>query len=96
MRAIPSTAKTAALARRRVRFGPPVQAISTPVRSMAYVMAYATPKDLGIVRRYVSEAEFTEALDQAPAGIIDARSWAYWNSRAGRHPAPPMPQRGSG
>jgi hypothetical protein len=25
--------------------------------------------------------------------IIDPRSWAYWNSKMGRYPAPPLPQR---
>jgi len=26
-------------------------------------------------------------------GIIDPRSWAYWNNKMGRYPAPPLPQR---
>jgi hypothetical protein len=34
-----------------------------------------------------------EALDKAPPGIIDPRSWAYWNSKMGRYPAPPLPVR---
>jgi hypothetical protein len=33
------------------------------------------------------------ALDRAPPGIIDPRSWAYWNSKMGRYPAPPLPKR---
>jgi hypothetical protein len=39
-------------------------------------------------------SEFREALDNAPAGVIDARSWAYWNLKCGRAPAPPLPVRG--
>jgi hypothetical protein len=40
------------------------------------------------------EADFREALDKAPPGIIDPRSWAYWNLViAGRYPPPPMPVR---
>lgn len=34
-----------------------------------------------------------EALERAPPGIIDPRSWAYWHSKMGRYPAPPMPTR---
>src|SRR5260370_42366679 len=36
---------------------------------------------------------FREALDNAPAGIVDPRSWAYWNLRLGRYPAAPLPRR---
>jgi hypothetical protein len=49
-----------------------------------------------VLRRYVSDEDFCEALDQAPPGIIDPRSWAYWNSRMGRYPAPPLPRRNLG
>src|ERR1700728_1271483 len=41
----------------------------------------------------VSDDDFREALDHVPAGIIDPRSWAYWNSKLGRYPAPPLPVR---
>jgi hypothetical protein len=34
-----------------------------------------------------------EVLDGAPPGIIDPRSWAYWNSKMGRYPPPPLPVR---
>ena len=46
-----------------------------------------------MIRQYVSDADFREVLDRAPAGIVDARSWAYWNLKMGRYPAPPMPER---
>jgi hypothetical protein len=42
----------------------------------------------------ITEADSREALDKAPPGIIDPRSWAYWNlTIAGRYPPPPMPRR---
>lgn len=65
-------------------------------------VAVASLRDLGGVkvaavtqraeaRDYV---DFREALDRAPPGIIDPRSWACWNLViAGRHPPPPMPRR---
>lgn len=31
--------------------------------------------------------------DHAPSGIIDASSWAYWNSKVGRYPLSPLPTR---
>jgi hypothetical protein len=93
LKPIPLNAETEALARRIVWFEPPRKALSNPIRFMAYVMSNATPEDLAIVRRYVSDTDFVEALDNAPPGIIDPRSWAYWNAVAGRYPAPPMPRR---
>jgi len=48
------------------------------------------------IRRHVSDDDLREALDRAPPGIMDARSWAYWNSKLGRYPPPPMPVRALG
>ena len=96
MRAIPLNAETAALAARLVWFEAPGEALADPVRFMAYAFARATHGEMKVIRAYVSEDEMREALDGAPAGIIDARSWAYWNARMGRLPAPAMPVRGFG
>jgi len=60
---------------------------------MAYAVANATHEDMKAIRRYVSDPDFIEALDNAPPGIVDPRSWAYWNLMMGRYPVPPMPQR---
>ncbi len=72
-------------------FEEPVQALSDPIRFMAYAML--TMDKNKSIRRYVSDDEFIEALDKAPPGIIDPRSWAYWNSKFGRYPPPPLPLR---
>lgn len=93
MKPIPLNAETEEVARRVVWFEPPKDALADPVRFMAYAMRYATHEDMEVLRRYVSDGDFQEALDKAPPGIIDGRSWAYWNSKMGRYPAPPMPQR---
>ena len=37
--------------------------------------------------------ELREVLDHAPPGIFNGRSWAYWNLKLGRTPAPPLPER---
>jgi hypothetical protein len=57
---------------------------------------YARHQDMRVIREYVSDDDFREALDKAPPGIIDPRSWAYWNSKnskMGRYPPPPLPWR---
>ena len=96
MKPIPVTPETAEVARRIVWFEPPEESLADPVRFMAYAMASATHEDMNVLRRYVSAEDFREALDKAPPGIIDRRSWAYWNSKMGRYPAPPLPQRNFG
>lgn len=93
MRPIPLTDETEAVARRVVWFEPPEAALGDPIRFMAYAMAFATHPDMKIIQKYVSDDDFREALDQAPPGIIDARSWAYWNAKLGRYPPPEMPTR---
>jgi hypothetical protein len=93
MKPIPLNADTAAVARRVIWFETPEQALADPVRFMAYAMAYATHEDMKVIRRYVSDPDFIEALDHAPPGIVDSSSWAYWSLKMGRYPAPPLPQR---
>jgi hypothetical protein len=93
MKTIPLTAETEPVVRRVVWFESPEEALADPVRFMAYAMARATHEDMKVIRHYIDDAGFLEALDKAPPGIIDRRSWAYWNSKLGRYPAPPLPVR---
>jgi hypothetical protein len=93
MKPIPATPQTLSVAPRVIWFEPPAQALADPIRFMAYAMAYARHEDMKVIRRHVSDDDFREALDRAPPGIIDPRSWAYWNSKMGRYPAPPLPTR---
>jgi hypothetical protein len=93
MKPIPATAQMLDVVPRIVWFEPPERALADPVRFMAYAMTYARHEDMKLIREYVSDEDFREALDRAPPGIIDPRSWAYWNSKMGRYPAPPLPRR---
>jgi hypothetical protein len=93
MKPIPLTSETEALARRLVWFEEPAEALADPVRFVAYALESATHEDMNALRRYLTEADFREALAAAPPGIIRPRSWAYWNARMGRYPAPPLPTR---
>lgn len=74
-------------------FEPPEEALKDPFRFLAYAMRYATHEDMTIIRKYISDEEFMTALDHIPPGIVDGRSWAYWNAIFKRYPTPPMPVR---
>ncbi len=93
MRPLPCTPDLLSVAPRVIWFEPPEQALANPIRFLAYVMTYATPEEVAVVQRYVDLDDLREALEHAPPGIIDKRSWAYWNAVIGRYPAPPMPRR---
>jgi len=93
LKPIPLNPDTEAMARRVIWFEPPATELADPMRFMAYAMSHATPEDMRIIRRYVSDEDFREALDHAPPGIIDPRSWNYWHLKLGRYPPPPLPRR---
>jgi hypothetical protein len=93
MKTIPFTPETEALARRLIWFEEPSEALSDRFRFVAYAAARATHEDMKLLRRFLNDDDLREALDHAPPGIIDPRSWAYWNSKLGRYPAPSQPKR---
>jgi hypothetical protein len=93
MKTIPLTSETEALARRLVWFEEPAEALSDTFRLVAYALARATHEDMNLLRTFLTDDDLREALDHAPAGIIDPRSWAYWNAKMGRYPVPPLPTR---
>jgi hypothetical protein len=93
MKPLPLTPDIAAIAKRVVWFEEPPQAIADPIRFVAYAMTYGDHRDIGILRRHMSEDDLREAIEKAPPGIFDPRSWAYWNLKLGRYPTPPMPER---
>lgn len=93
MKHLPHNADLLGVAPRVIWFEPPEQALANPVRFLAYLMTYGTLDEIKVVRRYLDLSDFREALEQAPPGIIDERSWAYWNTVTGRYPVPPLPRR---
>jgi hypothetical protein len=93
MKTIPLNDETRALAARLVWFEPPETSLSDPVRFLAYAFARATHEEMKALRAHLDDGDLREALDRAPPGVIDPRSWAYWNLRLGRWPPPPAPQR---
>ena len=93
MKPLPLSTDLVAVTPRVIWFEPPEKALADPLRFLAYLMAYGTAADIEIVRRHVADEDWREALDKAPPGIIDPRSWWYWNAMIGRYPPPPMPKR---
>ena len=93
MKPLPRDNDLLTVARRVIWFEPPAKALADPIRFLAYLMTYGTLDEIAVVRRYLDPDDFREALERAPPGVIDERSWAYWNVVAGRYPTPPMPRR---
>jgi hypothetical protein len=93
MKPLPATPELLSVAERVVWFKAPSDALADPVHFLAHVMTYGTAEDLRALEGVVGQREFREALEHAPPGIFDARSWAYWNLKCGRVPAPPLPVR---
>ncbi len=93
MKPIPLNDETSMVAQRLVWFEPPQEALSDPVRFLAYAFVRASHEDMQTLRAYVDDDGLREALDKAPPGIIDPRSWAYWNICMGRYPVPKPPRR---
>jgi hypothetical protein len=93
MHPLPDIPELHALARRVVWFKSPRDAIAMPAHFIAHVLTYGTHEDVGVLRRFVQDDELLEALDSAPPGVFDDRSWAYWHLKLDRYPAPPLPSR---
>lgn len=86
-------AELMAAARRVVWFKAPEDTLVDKTLFLAHVMTYGTVEDVLTARRHFSADEFRATLENAPAGVFDPRSWAYWNTVLGRLPVPPLPKR---
>ena len=93
MKPLPVTPEILNVARRVVWFREPAEELTDPIHFLAYVMSIGTVDDLKALQGIVGKDEYCEVLEKAPPGMFDARSWAYWNLKCGRQPAPPLPVR---
>jgi hypothetical protein len=82
-----------AVAKRILWFGTLEEAQEFPSGFLTYAMTYASDKDVEILRKYFSDADFKAALDNPAPGIFDRDSGVKWNERYGRTPVPPLPKR---
>lgn len=81
------------VARHVVWFEEPSKTLVDTVFFLSYLMTYGTIEDIHVARKYYSKTAFQEALEHAPAGVFDPRSWAYWNIMFDHIPVPPLPKR---
>jgi hypothetical protein len=93
MKPLPCHPDLLELAPRIIWFETPEKALADPVRFLAYAMTYGTLEDLAVLRHHVDDDAFREVVEHAPPGIMDERSWAYWNVMVGKDIIPPMPAR---
>ncbi len=93
MKSLPETPQLLTVAERVVWFKPPRETLTDPIHFLAHVMTYGTVEDLRALDGIIGPNEFREALENAPPGVFDGRSWSYWNLKYGRSPAPPLPVR---
>jgi hypothetical protein len=93
MKGLPATPELLAVAERVVWFKAPSEALADPIHFLAHVMTYGSVEDLRALEGFVGRREYRETLENAPPGVFDPRSWAYWNLKCGRVPAPLLPVR---
>lgn len=93
MTPFPPTPEFLRAARRIVWFEAPELTLGDPLKLMAYALKHSTDEDMALLLGHVGQDGLKEALDNALPGIIDPRSWSYWNAKIGRYPCPPMPTR---
>lgn len=58
----------------------PETALAQPRRFLAQVMTLGTWEEVQLVRSVLGREAFKDALQHAPPGIFDGRSWAYWHA----------------
>ena len=90
---LPITQELLIVASHVVWFKSPEDTLSNTIHFLAYLMTYGVHEDLKIVNKYLTIKDFVEALENAPPGVMDPRSWAYWNVVCDRIPIPPIPKR---
>jgi hypothetical protein len=71
---------------------PPKVALSNPRRFLAQAMTLGTWREVEELKKYFGIGAFRDALMNAPAGVFDCRSWAYWHAVFGL-PEAEMPRR---
>ncbi|MEO8705220.1 MAG: hypothetical protein ABI867_34560 [Kofleriaceae bacterium] len=82
-----------ALATRYVWWQPAARTLARRAHFLCQLMQLGTPEDVREVRRMLGDEAFREALRNAPAGILDARSWNFWHLVLLGQPPPPLPER---
>ena len=83
----------AAIARRVCWWEPVAATLANTPLFLCRVMALGTWEDICIALGHYGRDAFREALQNAPPGLFDPRSWHYWHHRLKLLPVPSLPQR---
>jgi len=70
----------------------PEVSLRNPRRFLAQLMTLGTWNEVQMVREQFGWDAFKDALLNAPAGVFDRRSWAYWHA-VFELPSAELPQR---
>jgi hypothetical protein len=80
------------IAARYVWWQAPEVTLARPHHFLCQLMTLGTAEDVRRVRRALHDQAFVDALEHAPPGVMDPKSWNYWHLFFGRQP-PPLPAR---
>jgi len=78
------------LAKRYIWWQPPETSLADYFRLLAHIMNLATWEDQQWLENHVPRPHLLTALESAPAGVFNRRSWNYWHVRL-QVPAKPFP-----
>lgn len=81
------------LAKKYVWWETPERAFRRRDLLLCQLMQLGTWDDVRLARRLFGDGAFKQALEHAPPGVLDAKSWNYWNLFYGFVPVPPLPER---
>ena len=77
------------IAARYVWWQAPEVTLAHTAHFLCQLMNLGTAEDVRTVRRAVGDRAFVDALEHAPPGLLDAKSWNYWHLFFGLEPPPP-------
>jgi hypothetical protein len=80
------------LAAKYVWWQPPDVTLARPCHFLCQLMTLGTADDVRTVRRILGDQALIDALEHAPPGIMDPKSWNFWHLFFGLKP-PPLPAR---
>lgn len=67
------------LAARYVWWLSPEVTLARPHYLLCQLMTLGTEEDVRLAREHVGDAAFVQALQHAPPGVMDPKSWNYWH-----------------
>jgi hypothetical protein len=81
------------LARRYVWWQSPEKTLARLDHFLCQLMQLGTAEDVRTARSLLGDDAFRAALQSAPPGVLDARSWNFWHLVLLGQPPPPPPSR---